>query len=122
MAFVMSATLRFRRRSRVITAGAIFGRSHSPGGTDCFLAPSVDLEGVNTTQLTGGPTVVFNGGLPYIDRVELGVIRTGTNALAGLTPDPAYHIDPFICLTNYGYYAEWNPSAGVFNNVDAGYP
>jgi hypothetical protein len=87
-----------------------------------FLVPSVDLQGVNTTPLTGGPTVVFNGGLPYIDRVELGVIRTGTNALAGLTPDPAYHIDPFICLTNYGYYAEWNPSAGVFNNVDAGYP
>src|ERR1035437_3233589 len=82
-----------------------------------YLGP-VCLEGVGTAPLTGGPTVIFNGNLPYIDRVELGVIRQGTNALAGLTPDPSYHMDPFICDTNYGYYAEWNPSAGVTNNVD----
>lgn len=82
-----------------------------------YLGP-VCLEGVGTAPLTGGPTVIFNGNYPYIDRVELGVIQQGTNALAGLTPDPNYHMDPFICDTNYGYYAEWNPNGGVTNNVD----
>jgi hypothetical protein len=78
----------------------------------------VCLEGVGTAPLTGGPTMIFNGTAPFIDRVELGVIRQGTNALAGLKPDPNYYMDPFICDTNYGYYAEWNPSTGVTNNVD----
>jgi hypothetical protein len=82
-----------------------------------YLGP-VCLEGVGTAPLTGGPTVIFNGNYPYIDRVELGVIQQGTNALAGLKPDANYYMDPFICDTNYGYYAEWNPSAGITNNVD----
>ena len=82
-----------------------------------YLGP-VCLQGVGTAPLTGGPTVIFNGTPPFIDRVELGVIQQGTNALAGLIPDPNYHVDPFICDTNYGYYAEWNPSTGITNNVD----
>ncbi len=87
-----------------------------------FTIPSVDLEGVSTAPLTGGPTLLINGTAPYIDRVEIGIYRTGTNALAGLTPDLDYDINPFVCLTNYGYYAEWNPSAGIINNVEAGLP
>jgi hypothetical protein len=31
---------------------------------------------------------------PYIDRVELGLFRSGTNALAGLDPDPTYFVNP----------------------------
>jgi len=85
-----------------------------------FYISAVDLEGVDTTPLTGGPTLSFTGGNPDIDRVELGVIRAGTNALAGLTPDPAYFLNPLICDTNYGYYAEWDPHDGVTNNVDIG--
>ncbi|HEX3718786.1 MAG TPA: immunoglobulin domain-containing protein [Verrucomicrobiae bacterium] len=88
-----------------------------------FTIPTVDLEGVNTSPLTGGPTLAFNGTAPFIDRVELGVYQTGTNAMAGQTPDSSYQIDPFICATNYGYYAEWNPSAGIIENLDTGgYP
>jgi len=87
-----------------------------------FTIPGVDLEGVGTTPLTGGPTIMFSGSAPFIDRVELGIYRTGSNALAGLTPDIRYDIDPFVCLTNYGYYAEWNPSAGIINNLTAGLP
>ncbi len=83
-----------------------------------FYVGPLNLNGVNTSPLTGGPTIQFNGSVPYIDRVEVGLIRTGTNALAGQIPDPDYHINPFICGTNYGYYAEWNPSAGIINNVD----
>ena len=82
-----------------------------------FVGPA-NLQGVHTAPLTGGPTMFFGGLAPYISRVQLGVVRTGTNALAGQTPDPTYHIDPFICATNYGYYAEWYPSGGILNNVD----
>jgi hypothetical protein len=85
-----------------------------------FYISAVDLEGVDTSPLTGGPNVMFTGAFPYIDRVELGVIRAGTNALAGLTPDPDYFINPLICDTNYGYYAEWDPHDGVTNNLDVG--
>ena len=51
-----------------------------------FYIPGVDLVGVGTAPLTGGPTlsIVPNGGYPFIDRIELGIFRTGTNALAGL--------------------------------------
>lgn len=83
-----------------------------------FYVGPLNLNGVNTAPLTGGPLMQFNGGIPYIDRVEVGLIRTGTNALAGQIPDSNYHINPFICNTNYGYYAEWNPTAGIANNVD----
>ncbi len=83
-----------------------------------FYFGPANLQGVNTAPLTGGPTVYFNGYYPAIDRVELGVIRTGTNALAGQIPDPSYNMDPFVCSTNYGYYAEWNPNAGITNNLD----
>ena len=84
----------------------------------CFFVGPLSLNGVNTAPLTGGPLIQFNGTLPYIDRVEVGLIRTGTNALAGQIPDPDYHINPFICDTNYGYFAEWNPTAGINNTVD----
>jgi len=85
-----------------------------------FWIASVDLEGVGTAPLTGGPTLSFVGGLPFIDRIELGMIRTGTNLLAGLDPAPDYFMNPLICSTNYGYYAEWDPRAGITNNVTVG--
>jgi hypothetical protein len=87
-----------------------------------FFIPAVDLEGVDTAPLTGGPTVAINGTAPFIDRVEIGVIRTGTNALAGLTPDPTYFMNPLICETNYGYYAEWAPYLDITNNLTSGAP
>jgi hypothetical protein len=84
-----------------------------------FYFGPANLQGVNTAPLTGGPTVLFYGGLPCIDRVELGVIRTGTNALAGQIPDPNYYLAPLVtCSNGYGYYSEWYPSAGITNNVD----
>ena len=85
-----------------------------------FWLPPVNLTGVNTTPLTGGPRLIFNGGFPFIDRIELGVVRTGTNALSGLDPDPTYYINPLICTTNYGYYAELDLATGVKNGLDVG--
>src|SRR5450432_2434619 len=44
-----------------------------------FLVPAVNLTGVNTAPLTGGARLIFNGGFPSIDRIELGVFRAGVN-------------------------------------------
>jgi len=85
-----------------------------------FWIPAVNLVGVNTAPLTGGPRLVFNGGFPVIDRIELGVVRSGTNALAGLDPDPAYFMNPLICTTNYGFYAELDLQNGIMNGLDVG--
>ncbi|HEV7923787.1 MAG TPA: hypothetical protein VGR14_00420 [Verrucomicrobiae bacterium] len=87
-----------------------------------FYLAAVDLEGVDTAPLTGGPTLAINGTAPFIDRIEIGVVRAGTNALAGLTPDPTYFMNPLICETNYGYYAEWAPYLGITNNLTSGAP
>jgi hypothetical protein len=59
---------------------------------------------------------------PYIDRVELGLFRSGTNALAGLDPDPTYFVNPLICSTNYAYYAELDLQNGITNSLDVGSP
>ena len=85
-----------------------------------FVVPNVGLAGINTAPLTGGPRLTFTGGFPFIDRVELGVFRTGTNALAGLDPDSGFYLDPAICTTNYGIYAELDLQNGINNNLAAG--
>jgi hypothetical protein len=85
-----------------------------------FWIPAVNLTGVNTAPFTGGPRLAFNGGFPFIDRIELGVVRSGTNVLAGLDPDPSYLLDPKICFTNYGYYVELDLQNGVTNGLTTG--
>jgi len=85
-----------------------------------FVVPNVDLVGINTGTLTGGPRLIFNGGFPFIDRAELGIYRTGTNVLAGLDPDQTFYLDPNICTTNYTNYAELDLQNGVTNNLGVG--
>jgi hypothetical protein len=85
-----------------------------------FWIPSVNLSGVNTAPLTGGPRLTFQGGFPFIDRIELGVVRSGTNVLAGLDPDPTYFMNPLICTTNYAYYAELDLQTGLTNGLNVG--
>jgi len=85
-----------------------------------FWIPSVNLAGVNTAPYTGGPRLSFAGGSPFIDRIELGVVRTGTNALAGLDPDSSYLLNPLICTTNYGYYVELDLQNGITNGLTPG--
>ena len=105
--------------------GSYAGSAYTLTGTGKWLKlgfwiPGVDLVGVGTAPLTGGPTLSFINGSPYIDRIELGIIRAGTNVLAGLDPEPDYYMNPLICTTNYGYYAEWDPHDGITNNVTTG--
>ena len=85
-----------------------------------FVISAVNLAGTNTAPLTGGPRMIFNGGFPFFDRIELGVYRTGTNAVAGLDPDPTFYLDPNICTTNYGNYAELDLQNGIQNNLASG--
>ncbi len=85
-----------------------------------FWIPSVDLAGVNTAPFTGGPRLTFSGGFPFIDRIELGVVRTGTNVLAGLDPEPSYFLNPLICSTNYSYYVELDLQNGITNGLTPG--
>jgi hypothetical protein len=84
-----------------------------------FWIPAVNLAGINTAPLTGGPRLIFGGGFPVIDRIELGVVRAGTNALAGLDPDPSYLMNPAICISNYAYYAELYLGQ-ITNGLDVG--
>ena len=51
-----------------------------------FWIQGVDLAGVNTSPFTGGPRLVFNGGFHFIDKIELGVVRSGDLRLS-LRPD-----------------------------------
>jgi hypothetical protein len=85
-----------------------------------FWIPAVNLTGINTGPFTGGPRLAFVGGFPFIDRIELGVVRSGTNALAGLDPEPGYFLDPKICFTNYGYYVELDLQNGITNGLTTG--
>ena len=85
-----------------------------------FVVPAVDLQGINTAPLTGGPLLTFTGGFPFIDLVELGIYRASPNPLAGLEPDPTFYLDPAICTTNYGNYAELDLQNGVTNNIGVG--
>ncbi len=85
-----------------------------------FWIPAVNLTGIDTAPLTGGPRLVFNGGAPFIDRVELGLVRTGTNALAGLDPDTSFYLNPNICSTNYGYFVELDLQNGIANGLTTG--
>jgi hypothetical protein len=85
-----------------------------------FWISAINLKGVNTGSLTGGPRLSFSGGFPFIDRIELGLVRSGANVLAGLDPEPGYPLDPKICFTNYGYYVELDLQNGITNGLTTG--
>ena len=100
-------------------------RLHTLAGTGkwlrrAFNVPAVNLKGVSTGSLEGGPRLIFQNGQVLISRVELGIYRTGTNALAGLDPIPDCFEDPNICTDAYGNYAELDLAQGIMNGLDAG--
>ena len=74
----------------------------------------------NTGSLEGGPRLIFQNGQVLISRVELGIYRTGTNALAGLDPIPDCFEDPNICTDAYGNYAELDLGKAIMNGLDQG--
>jgi len=85
-----------------------------------FNIPSVNLKGINTGSLEGGPRLIFENGQVQISRVDLGLFRTGTNALAGVDPLPDCFEDPKICTDAYGNYAELDLGKAIMNGLDKG--
>ena len=85
-----------------------------------WIIPAVNLRGVNTTPLTGGPRLVFAGGSVYISRIDIAVLREGTHPLAGQDPLADCFSDPNICLGVYGDFAEMDLAKGVFNGLAPG--
>ncbi len=93
---------------------------YTTGGSNTWMSvafeiPSVSLQGVSTAPLTGGPRLIFSAPL-WVSRYDLGIFRTGTNALAGLNPLPNCYRDPRICDGIYGNFVELD----LNNNVQDG--
>ncbi len=87
--------------------------------TKAWIVPSVDLQGINTVPLQGGPRITFSAPL-FISRIDLGVFRTGTNLLAGLDPIPNSYEDPNICSGTYGNYVELDLNNNIQNGLAPG--
>lgn len=85
-----------------------------------FVIHSVNLNGINTAPLTGGPRLFFENGQPFISRYDLAVLRVAPSPLAGQDPLSDCFQDPNICTTNYGNYAEMDLANGVLNGLAPG--
>lgn len=85
-----------------------------------WVIPAVNLRGVNTAPLTGGPRLSFDGGAVLIARVDLAVLREGTHPLAGVDPLSDCYTDPNICSGAYGDYAEMDLAKGIFDGLKPG--
>ncbi len=81
--------------------------------------PSVNLLGVSTTPLTGGPQFVALNGNVAVSRCYIGVLRA-TGPLAGMDPLADCYGDPQICQGVYGNYAELDLANGITNGLGLG--
>ena len=78
----------------------------------------VNLFGVDTAPLTGGPLFVSDGEPVYISRVDLALIRTGDHPLAWQDPLANCYSDSRIC--EYGNYAEMDLHNDIRDGIDLG--
>ncbi|MDG2125237.1 MAG: hypothetical protein P8J87_16150 [Verrucomicrobiales bacterium] len=86
-----------------------------------YLISSVNLFGVGTAPLTGGPRITFDPGANvYISRFDLAVVRVGEHPLAGSDPLADCFEDPTVCAGEYGFEAELDLQAGVSNGIAPG--
>jgi hypothetical protein len=93
-------------------------------GTDKWIRkswtiPGVNLYGVNTFPLTGGPRFTSLGGQVAVSRFEMAALRT-TGPLAGQDPLASCRPDPLVCEDVYGIYAEWDLPNGIANGLTLG--
>ena len=91
-------------------------RSWTVGG-----ASGVNLIGINTAPLTGGPRLICVGQPVAVSRVEMAVLRS-SGPLAGQDPLAACAADPLACSGLYSNYAELDLAAGITNGLDIGTP
>jgi hypothetical protein len=81
--------------------------------------PNVNLFGVMTAPLTGGPQFASYNGQVAVSRYYLAALRT-TGSLAGQDPLADCYGDPLICQGVYGNYAELDLANNVNNGVALG--
>jgi hypothetical protein len=79
----------------------------------------VNLLGVNTAPLTGGPRFICVGASVAVSRFYVAVLRT-TGPLAGQDPLADCYADPLICQGAYGNYAELDLAKDIKNGLDVG--
>lgn len=84
-----------------------------------WLVPAVNLFGINTAPLTGGPRLFFEQPV-FISRVDLAVLRVGDHPLAGQDPLADCFADPNICTDAYGSFAEMDLATGTLDGLAPG--
>jgi hypothetical protein len=84
-----------------------------------WVIPNVNLMGVSTAPLTGGPQFISANGQVAVSRCYIAALRT-SGPLAGQDPLADCYQDPNICYGVYGTYAELDLAHGVTNGVDVG--
>lgn len=85
-----------------------------------FTLADVNLNGVNTTPLTGGPRLVFEGGAVFISNVDLAILRIGGHPLANQDPLAGCVEDLNICKGVYGNFVELDFNKGIQNGLAPG--
>lgn len=87
-----------------------------------WIVPNVNLIGVNTQPFTGGPRLISNFGQVAISRIEMAVLRTGSEPLAGQDPLAGCPLDPQVCEGVYTNFVELDLPNNVRNGLDIGTP
>lgn len=82
--------------------------------------PAVNLKGVGTGALTGGPRFIAQGGAVAVSRVEFEVYRTAGHPLAGQNLLADCFVDPAICDGVYEDYVELDLGQDLKNGLDLG--
>lgn len=83
-------------------------------------ATGLNLAGVNTAPLTGGPRLICVNQPVAVSQVEFGILRVGNEPLAGQDPLADCALDPLVCQGVYSNYVELDLAAGVTNGLDIG--
>jgi hypothetical protein len=85
-----------------------------------FTVSAVNLKGINTGTLTGGPRLIFETPNIFISSFSLAVLRVGSHPLAGQDPLADCVEDPKICTDAYGNFVEFDLVAGTQNGLAPG--
>ena len=81
--------------------------------------PNVNLLGVGTAPLTGGPQFISINGEVAVSRFYLAALRL-SGPLAGQDPLASCYSDPNVCLGVYGNYAELDLANSITNGLALG--
>lgn len=85
-----------------------------------FTVSAVNLKGVNTGSLTGGPRLAFEGGAVFLSSIDLGILRVKDHPLAGQDPLSDCYEDPNICTGAYGNFAELDLNKDIQDGLALG--